>query len=156
MISEGVFSSFGIPASVRFDRIDVSNILDVHYVGIKDVLMHWGHFLKDSRTAALVGYFMNWKFLQPADIAISAARIESMKLIGDFIEKGRVCIYVGLFSQTASADGFYVSSFQVSDPVVVCQIHVGHLLNQQGNFLWHFRGTADSNFLGSGLCGCYI
>jgi len=97
MISEGVLSSFGIPASVRFDRVDVSNILDVNYVGINDVLTHWGPFLKDSRTAALVGYFMNWTFLQPDGGALSAGRIESMKLIGDFVEKGRVCIYIGVF-----------------------------------------------------------
>jgi len=129
MISEGVLSSFGIPASVRFDRIDVSNILDVNYVGINDVLTHWGPLLKDSRTAALVGYFMNWTFVQPDGSALSLERLD---LIEDFIEKGRVCIYVGLFSQTASADGFRVSSFQVSDPVVVYQIyhiHVGCLLN---------------------------
>ncbi|OAX31589.1 hypothetical protein K503DRAFT_777457, partial [Rhizopogon vinicolor AM-OR11-026] len=89
IIREDILSPLGIPASTRFDRIEVSNILDVNYVGIGDVLTHWGPLLKDSRTAALVGYFMNWAFLQPNGDAQSAGHIEIKKIIDTFIEKGR-------------------------------------------------------------------
>ncbi|OJA14610.1 hypothetical protein AZE42_07966 [Rhizopogon vesiculosus] len=89
VIREGVLSPLGIPASIRFDRIEVSNILDINYVGIEDVLTHWGPLLKDSRTAALVGYFMNWGFFQPNGDAQSAGRIETKKILNTFIEKGR-------------------------------------------------------------------
>jgi len=48
-----------LPASIRFDRIEVSNILDANYVGMRGVLTHWAPFLAESNTAAIVGYFMN-------------------------------------------------------------------------------------------------
>ncbi|KAG1747941.1 uncharacterized protein EDB91DRAFT_1235835 [Suillus paluster] len=89
VIREDGLSGFGIPASARFDRIDVSNIFDLNYVGIRDVLTHWGPLLKESRTAALVGYFMNWAMIQPDGRACSAGDIESKKLIRALIEKGR-------------------------------------------------------------------
>jgi len=88
MIRENVLSGFGIPASVRFDRIDVSNILDVNYVGIRDVLTHWSPLLKECRTATLVGYLMNWAMLQ--DNAWATGPIELRTLISAFVEKGRV------------------------------------------------------------------
>ncbi|OAX32095.1 hypothetical protein K503DRAFT_20610 [Rhizopogon vinicolor AM-OR11-026] len=89
IIREGVLSPLGIPASIRFDRIEVSNILDVNYVGIGDVLTHWGPLLKTSPTAALVGYFMNWGFFQPNGDVQSAGHIETKKIIDTLIEKGR-------------------------------------------------------------------
>ncbi|OJA20467.1 hypothetical protein AZE42_04908 [Rhizopogon vesiculosus] len=89
IIRKDVLSPFGIPASVRFDRIDVSNILDVNYAGIGNVLTHWGPLLKASPTAALVGYFMNWMFFQPDFDAQFAGSIEHDKLIDAFIKKGR-------------------------------------------------------------------
>ncbi|OJA20158.1 hypothetical protein AZE42_11951 [Rhizopogon vesiculosus] len=89
IIRKDILSPFGIPASVRFDRIDVSNILDDNYVGIEDVLTHWGPLLKDRRTATLVGYFMNWGFFQPNGDAKFAGSIEHDKLVDAFIEKGR-------------------------------------------------------------------
>ncbi|OJA14611.1 hypothetical protein AZE42_07967 [Rhizopogon vesiculosus] len=89
IIREDILSPLRITASTRFDRIEVSNILDVNYVGIGDVLTHWGPLLKDSPTAALVGYFMNWGFLQPNGDAQSAGHIEIKKVIDAFIEKGR-------------------------------------------------------------------
>ncbi|THV03786.1 hypothetical protein K435DRAFT_962274 [Dendrothele bispora CBS 962.96] len=56
----------GVPRSITFDRIEVSNIVDVEYVGLKKVLEAWGPMLKDKREnkhAALVGLFMNWPLL---------------------------------------------------------------------------------------------
>ncbi|KAJ8587573.1 hypothetical protein M405DRAFT_863636 [Rhizopogon salebrosus TDB-379] len=89
IIREGVLSSFGIPASVCFDRIEVSNILDVNYLGTQVVLTHWGPLLKDTRTAALVGYFMNWTMVQPDGSVPNAGRSVAKELVSDFIKKGR-------------------------------------------------------------------
>jgi hypothetical protein len=57
-------SGSGLSKSIRFDRVEVSNILDTEYVGTRDVLVHWGPLLADTNTAAIVGYFMNWTRIQ--------------------------------------------------------------------------------------------
>ena len=64
-ISEGDLDGFGLPPSIRFDRILVSNVFDDNYVGIREVLKAWGPLLSRSKTAAIVGYFMNWFDSQP-------------------------------------------------------------------------------------------
>jgi len=63
-IHENAFSEFNVPSSIKFDRIEVSNILDPNYVGLRDVLTLWGPLLVESRSAAIVGYFMNWPTVQ--------------------------------------------------------------------------------------------
>ena len=58
--------SHGLPKSISFDRIDVSNILDTEYVGLAGVLADWGPLLKkDNPHATLLGYSMNWVPKQP-------------------------------------------------------------------------------------------
>lgn len=59
-IRRNEFVEYGIPASIGFDRIAVSNILDANYVGLRGVLTHWAPLLAGNSTAAIVGYFMNW------------------------------------------------------------------------------------------------
>ncbi|THU96978.1 hypothetical protein K435DRAFT_722257 [Dendrothele bispora CBS 962.96] len=64
----------GVPSSITFDRIEVSNIVDVEYVGLEKVLEAWGPMLKDkqeNKHAVLVGLFMNWP--------LSWDRADSMK-----------------------------------------------------------------------------
>jgi hypothetical protein len=63
-IKSGALAKLGLPPTVRFDRIHVSNILDVQYVGIDAVLTTWGPLLSTSRFATIVGYFMNWLLLE--------------------------------------------------------------------------------------------
>lgn len=63
-IRDGVFTMQGVPATIRFDRVEVSNILDANYVGIRGVLTSWGPLLADGSFAAVVGYFMNWVAIQ--------------------------------------------------------------------------------------------
>jgi len=63
-IRDGVFTTQGVPATIRFDRIEVSNILDANYVGVRGVLTSWGPLLADGGFAAVVGYFMNWVAIQ--------------------------------------------------------------------------------------------
>lgn len=63
-IRRGSLAESGVPPSIRFDRIEVSNILDVQYAGVRDVLAHWAPLLKISTNATILGYFMNWTGLQ--------------------------------------------------------------------------------------------
>ena len=89
-IRDDILSVNGIPASVRFDRIQVSNILDANYVGIEGVLNEWGPLLKSSRTAAIVGYFMNWIAMQEGGQVSSAGPEVMAKVIGRLIKEGKV------------------------------------------------------------------
>ena len=50
----------GIPNTIRFDRIDVSNIIDYEYLGIPKVLSDWGPLIAKTQHATLIAYFMNW------------------------------------------------------------------------------------------------
>ena len=59
-IAQGRFAEYGVPSTSRFDRIDVSNIMDQNYVGIRGVMDAWGPLLAKTDNAALTGYFMNW------------------------------------------------------------------------------------------------
>ena len=61
-MQSGALSPYGVPATTRFDRIDVSNIIDIEYMGILRVLSDWGPLLSSdtNKHASLVGYSMNW------------------------------------------------------------------------------------------------
>jgi len=59
-LHQGKLSKSGLTPGIKFDRIDVSNILDENYVGIDPLLTKWKPFLANTRHAAIVGYFMNW------------------------------------------------------------------------------------------------
>jgi len=68
-IQSGALAQHGVPSTRRFDRIEVSNILDAEYVGIPKVLSDWGPLLSENEHATIVGYFMNWPARQEgADI----------------------------------------------------------------------------------------
>ena len=58
----GALSHYGLPTTTRFDRIDVSNIIDVEYIGIPRALSDWGPQLNSdaNKHASLIGYSMNW------------------------------------------------------------------------------------------------
>ncbi|KZT23913.1 hypothetical protein NEOLEDRAFT_1068540 [Neolentinus lepideus HHB14362 ss-1] len=72
-----------IPASMRFDRIEVSNIMDVEYIGIARVLQAWAPLLKDTKSAAIVGYFMNWVARQQGADPMTADR----RVINDLMDR---------------------------------------------------------------------
>ncbi|CCL98308.1 uncharacterized protein FIBRA_00302 [Fibroporia radiculosa] len=59
-LRSGTLAQHGLPASIRFDRVDASNLMDPHYLGIAPVLGAWGPLLKQTRHATLLGHFMNW------------------------------------------------------------------------------------------------
>ncbi|TFK46601.1 hypothetical protein OE88DRAFT_1667202 [Heliocybe sulcata] len=71
-LKAGGLRASGLPPSTRFDRIEVSNIMDAEYVGIPRVLENWASRLRASKDAVLVGYFMNWRARQEGADPFSA------------------------------------------------------------------------------------
>ncbi|EDR06851.1 uncharacterized protein LACBIDRAFT_299776 [Laccaria bicolor S238N-H82] len=63
-IRDGSLAADGIPSSIRFDHIKVSNIIDANYVGLNNILTSWSPLLCVNHTTAIVGYFMNWFTIQ--------------------------------------------------------------------------------------------
>lgn len=60
-IRTGVYEAQGLMKSMAFDRIDVSNIIDLEYVGVANVLTDWTPFLsKTNKFSTILGYSMNW------------------------------------------------------------------------------------------------
>ena len=90
-LSEGIrqnsFAELGIPASIRFDRIAVSNILDANYVGLRGVLTHWAPFLVESSTSVIVGYFMNWIAQQEDGRATGASEVVVRQIMKRLLNK---------------------------------------------------------------------
>jgi hypothetical protein len=80
MIQDGQLSAMGLNQKTHFDRIDVSNILDPNYVGLKATLTAWAPFLSRQKHGALVGYFMNW-FLVQKDGRVTGAGAQKMMAV---------------------------------------------------------------------------
>ncbi|KAF5374237.1 hypothetical protein D9758_004727 [Tetrapyrgos nigripes] len=77
----------GIPRTIAFDRIEVSNIVDAEYVGVKRVLEVWGPLLKSkdvNEHAALIGLFMNWALTTPGATIEGMSKSASATLIDMF------------------------------------------------------------------------
>ena len=89
-IRQNGLAKYGIPASIRFDRIAVSNILDVNYLGLQAVLTHWAPLLAKSSTAVIVGYFMNWAARQEDGRACGAGSFVCENLVGRMMNKIKV------------------------------------------------------------------
>jgi hypothetical protein len=95
---------------VRFDRIQVSNILDANYVGIDGVLSDWAPLLKNNRTAVIVGYFMNWVIMQQGGRALSAGPQAMKKLFSRLMQEGKVSGICHTFSPKYSLFIYLVSA----------------------------------------------
>lgn len=80
--------SLGLSANVRFDRIEVSNVIDEEYIGIVKIVHAWGTLLKKDRDATLVGYFMNWARGRPEADPITGG--DTKELVDKLVQKGRV------------------------------------------------------------------
>lgn len=62
----GKLASFGLSASQKYDRIDVSNTVDEKYLGFRKVIKNWGPLLNEQNpSSTLLSYSMNWPFSQP-------------------------------------------------------------------------------------------
>jgi hypothetical protein len=89
-IREGVISAGGIPSSIRFDRIEVSNIFDANYVGINDVLLNWSPLMAEGNASVIVGYFMNWFAIQEDSRAQNTSKNITLSIMRRVIEKTMV------------------------------------------------------------------
>lgn len=89
-ISQGMLAECGVPSTTRFDRIDVSNIMDLNYIGIRGVMNAWGPLLAKTDNAALTGYFMNWAVYEKGRVADAGP--SALKGTMDLMNKcNRVC-----------------------------------------------------------------
>jgi hypothetical protein len=91
-IREGLISRCGIPPSIRFDRIEVSNILDANYAGINDVLLNWPPLMAESNNSVIVGYFMNWFTIQEDGRAQNAGENTARRILERVTDKTMVSI----------------------------------------------------------------
>ncbi|KAJ2915807.1 hypothetical protein MD484_g4592, partial [Candolleomyces efflorescens] len=86
-IKENKFTGMGITSNTRFDRIEVSNILDISYVGTRRVLTSWSSFLSQNKHAAIVGYYMNWSMVQKDARVEGATRAAFTEVMERMIER---------------------------------------------------------------------
>ena len=70
------------------DRIEVSNITDIEYVGLRRVLSDWAPLLNPANPhSTLVGLFLNWHAVEPGAQAESAGKPEIARLIMNAVNK---------------------------------------------------------------------
>jgi len=91
-IRDSLIPGCGVPPSIRFDRIEVSNILDTNYVGINDVLLNWSPLMAESHASVLVGYFMNWFTIQEDGRAQYASENIAPSILRRVMDKTMVSI----------------------------------------------------------------
>ena len=88
-IQSNDLAAVGIPSTIRFDRIAVSNIIDHNYVGLPRVLSDWGPLLNERNSCAtLLAYSLNWPVLHPG---AKPGRDEIGEVTERMIETGKVC-----------------------------------------------------------------
>ena len=59
--TSGSYLDLGMTKDIRFDRVEVANIIDKEYVGIPKILADWTPLLsKTNACATIIGYSMNW------------------------------------------------------------------------------------------------
>ncbi|KAF9224203.1 hypothetical protein BS17DRAFT_780637 [Gyrodon lividus] len=85
-ITHGELTAYGIPPTTRFDRVEVSNILDPNYVGIQGVLDSWEPLLSTSVHATIVGYFLNWIMFQEGGKVGTAGHSVFKKIVRQMME----------------------------------------------------------------------
>ncbi|RXW25332.1 hypothetical protein EST38_g534 [Candolleomyces aberdarensis] len=86
-ISGDIFTEMGITSNTRFDRVEVSNILDFNYVGTRGVLTAWSPLLSQGKHAAIVGYYMNWFMVQKDGRAQGASESITTELTKQMVER---------------------------------------------------------------------
>lgn len=73
----------------KFDRIEVSNLMDSNHLGVQDVLESWAPLLSRTIYAAIIGSFMNWVVQQD----------------GAHVDHPSVRDYMGIFLRNAGKAG---------------------------------------------------
>jgi len=95
IILDDKLALWDIPASIRFDRIEVSNILDNNFLGINQVLTDWAPFLANGRYSTILGYFMNWAAISQSNgMASGASDYVRRQLVERLVKTNRVSIRI--------------------------------------------------------------
>ena len=92
VIRQGAFSSYGLPANITFDRIDVSNLLDGERQKVYGILAGWIPMLKKNKHATLIGHFNEWHKRRKNAGAPTLDEEAKSELVSILIKDGRVCI----------------------------------------------------------------
>lgn len=100
-ILNGELVGAGILSTTKFDRIDVSNIMDAEYIGISKVISHWCLLLASANDSTLLGTFLNWCLRQKdGRLCSSGDRSKSKRLMSEILhqlhEEGNVCRHIQL------------------------------------------------------------
>lgn len=90
-IRSGEFSKLGIPPSIQFDRIDVSNMGDVAYVGLAKIILTWGPFLKRTKHATLIEHFMSWVMGRKGADVNGMTEEQMASIMTKMVDDKRVC-----------------------------------------------------------------
>ncbi|GJE94082.1 zf-MYND and DUF4470 domain-containing protein [Phanerochaete sordida] len=81
LIRLGMLADIGVPATIRFDRIDAASFADRNREGAADVLGAWGRFLRNDTQATLLAQFVDWPMFAeggfPAGEALDEATREA-------------------------------------------------------------------------------
>jgi hypothetical protein len=88
-IRDGTLSRL-LPTNQHFDRVEVSNTLDTEYIGIPKILSDWGPLLKHNKSAAIVGYFMNWTPKQFGSSITNCSPKDTKDTADKMVKLGRV------------------------------------------------------------------
>ncbi|KDQ54026.1 hypothetical protein JAAARDRAFT_408569 [Jaapia argillacea MUCL 33604] len=97
-----------------FDRIDVSNMLDIDHAGVSAVLASWSPFLNSSSDATIIGYFKNWVVHHPD--ARPSTPDDIRELVRRLVSEGKVS---GIEGTNPTSDTFTTLASQKSYLAVV-------------------------------------
>ncbi|EPQ57737.1 hypothetical protein GLOTRDRAFT_35487 [Gloeophyllum trabeum ATCC 11539] len=121
-IRSGALASSGMLPCTSFDRIEVSNIMDIEYVGVRRALEDWGPLLRDNKTSAIIAYFMNWRTRQKGGDPATAGEHVILSLMKRLKEQNR---------SNMKSLGFFMI-MQYLDPVYNNWVPFRKFLREQG------------------------
>ena len=90
-LRENLLAPHGFPAGTKFDRIDVSNLLDgAERTKIPNIITDWGPMMEENKHATLIGSFTEWhRHQKNASVATSSEETKS-EFISKLITEDRV------------------------------------------------------------------
>ncbi|EIN05899.1 hypothetical protein PUNSTDRAFT_145782 [Punctularia strigosozonata HHB-11173 SS5] len=89
IVCNGKRRPLGIPKKFRFDRIDVSNMMDFDFGGVGPTLETWGGLLRNSPHACILGYFSSWPDGEPdAD--------EASNILEELLSSGKARTFISM------------------------------------------------------------
>jgi hypothetical protein len=88
-LNSNALSIHELSENTRFDRFDVSNIIDSENVGTSNILSHWAPLFETIPCATIIGYFVNWS-RQADQLGQEAGKKIMLRLIENRDGKGEL------------------------------------------------------------------